>query len=109
MQRDVTGRQGAAVATYLARKLARDAIGEIGLATAAPVGRGLARSPINGQAAAAAALVRLIAMLRSVTTESASAIGYVGPHTTIAYYYDLPAIADNTFTVPFEDNLFYVR
>lgn len=109
LQRSVAARQAAAVTTYLARMLARDTTGEIGQANATPVGRGLSRSLIDGQAAATAVRVRLIGLLRSVTAESASAIGYVGGRTTIKYAYDLPAITENTFIVPFENNIFYVR
>lgn len=109
MQRDVGGRQASAAASLVARILARNTVNELAAASATPTGRGLSRSPVNGQAAAAAAALRLTAILRSANTEFASAIGYVGGSTVIKYVYDLPAIADNTFVVPFEDNIFYVR
>jgi hypothetical protein len=65
-----------------------------------------ARAPISGDAPAQAAVVDR-ALVRSAVACDAQAVGYVSANQTV--YYPFDELADETFVVPFVDNLFYVR
>ena len=108
IRRNPIAAYGTAQAVLTSHKLARNAVACAALAQATPVGRKLARSLLQASAVAQAVITPRAAR-RSVVDVQAISIGYVGANSTVLYPYDEPALEENTFYVPFENNTFYVE
>lgn len=119
-----------AQATPFVKRFARDTASESAYASASPVpnsysrvylrdpivqtvvvngvliARMGARAPVSSNPLAQAAVLDR-ALVRSVVAGDAEAVGYVSANMTVFYPFD--EVSDDTFVVPFIDNLFYVR
>jgi len=94
--------------TSYARRLVNSPVYGSASASAAYSGRLLTRLPIVGYANANSSVVTRI-RARSVLSGTAEAIGFIGYHTTIWAPFDEPAMPENSFIVPYENHVFYVR
>lgn len=107
-RRELIAGNATAQTVFSGHKAARNLATQTASAQSAQAGRKLARVPHQTSVTAQSTVIARAAR-RSSMLEQAFAMGYVGANSTVQYPYDEPALEENTFIVPFENNLFYVR